>query len=77
VPFWSWMAYNGGIDFVLDAPLIVLDSKDLRFNTNKKALIIKVRYFKHCRLEQKGKEHAIFTKAGRVGSLWFNIWTNN
>lgn len=77
VPSWSWMAYNGGIDFVSDAPLMVPDSNDLQFDTDQEALIVKIRHFKHCRLEQKEKEHAIFAEAGRVGSLWFDMEANN
>ena len=74
-PSWSWMAYNGGIDFISNSRLIVPGSKDLQFNTNREALVVKIRQFKNCRREQEEKEHAIFADPGRVGSLWFDTAT--
>ncbi|KAF2181497.1 HET-domain-containing protein [Zopfia rhizophila CBS 207.26] len=73
-PSWSWMAYYGGIDFISKSSLIIPDFKDLEFDANdQEALIVKVRQFKNCRLEQEEKEHAIFADPGRVGALWFDI----
>jgi hypothetical protein len=72
-PSWSWMAYYGGIDFVSTSRLRVPNSEDLRFDTDQEAIIVKIRQFKNCRLEQQEKEHAIFADQGRVGSLWFDM----
>jgi len=75
VPSWSWMAYNGGIDFMSDSTLMVPRSKDLGLDTNREVLVVKIRQFEYCRMEQKEKEHAIFADSGRVGSLWFDMAT--
>jgi len=77
-PSWSWMAYYGGIDFVSKSSLMVPDFKDLGFDADdREALIVKVRQFKNCRLEEEEKEHAIFADPGRVGSLWFDMGAEN
>ena len=75
VPSWSWMAYNGGIDFISNSSIMVPDSKDLRFDTNREALVVKIRQFENCQMGQEEKEYAIFADPGRVGSLWFDIAT--
>jgi hypothetical protein len=67
------MAYYGGIDFVSNSPLRIPNFKDLRFDTDQEAIIVKIRQLKNCRLEQQEKEHAIFADRGRVGSLWFDM----
>ncbi|KAK3380806.1 heterokaryon incompatibility protein-domain-containing protein [Podospora didyma] len=77
VPSWSWMAYSGGIDFLSDAKedLTIPPRADLDFTEGGKALKVKVRRFgENCRMEQKGKEHAIIDGVEkRVGSVWFNV----
>ena len=75
VPSWSWMAYNGGIDFMSNSRLMVPGSKDLRFDTDREALVVKIRQFENCQMEQEEKEHAIVANLGRVGSLWFDVAT--
>ena len=77
VPSWSWMAYPGGIDFVSDSSLMVPDPEDLRFGADQEALIVKVRQFKNCRLKPEGKVCAILAGPQSVGSLWFDMETNN
>ena len=72
VPSWSWMAYNGGIDFMSNSSIMVPSYEDLRFDTNREALVVKIRQFENC---QMGQEHAIFADPGRVGSLWFDMAT--
>jgi hypothetical protein len=69
------MAYNGGIDFMSNSRLIVPCSRDLGFDTNQEALVVKIRQFEYCRMEQEEKEHAIFANSRRVGSLWFDMAT--
>jgi len=76
VPSWSWMAYYGGIDFMSNSSLKVPDYEDLRFDTDSKALIVKVRQFENCRMEPEEKECAIFADSERVGSLWFDMGAN-
>ncbi|KAF2174589.1 hypothetical protein K469DRAFT_743604 [Zopfia rhizophila CBS 207.26] len=50
------MAYNGGIDFMSNSRLMVPDSEDLQFDTDREALVVKVRQFKNYRLESEGEE---------------------
>lgn len=75
VPSWSWMVYNGGIDFMSNSRLMVPRYEDLRFDTSRGALVVKIRQFENCRMEREEKEHAIFADPGRVGSLWFDTAT--
>jgi hypothetical protein len=75
VPSWSWMAYDGEIGFMSDSALMVPRSEDLGFDPNREALVVKIRQFECCRMEQGEKEHAIFDDSRRVGSLWFDMET--
>ncbi|OXV10397.1 hypothetical protein Egran_01842 [Elaphomyces granulatus] len=75
VPSWSWMAYDGEIGFMSDSALMVPRSEDLGFDLNRETLVVKIRQFEHCRMEQGEKEHAIFADSRRVGSLWFDMET--
>ncbi|KAK0638916.1 heterokaryon incompatibility protein-domain-containing protein [Cercophora newfieldiana] len=73
VPSWSWMAYSRGIDFISDPTLVVPPHTDLCFHNNKPALIVKVRQFANCRIEQEGERYAIVADTGKmVGTLWFD-----
>jgi hypothetical protein len=76
VPSWSWMAYPGGIDFILDAnpSLTVPRAVDLGFIEDGKALNVKARKFSgDFRMEDKGEGHAIFDGTEQVGSLWYDM----
>lgn len=76
VPSWSWMAYPGGIDFILDTirHLKVPNAIDLGFINDGKALNIRVRKFVgDFRMEDKGKEYAVFGGTEHVGSIWFDV----
>jgi hypothetical protein len=75
VPSWSWMTYNGGIDFMSDSTIMIPRFEDLGFDTNREALVVKIRQFEYCQMEQEEKEHAIFANLQRVGSLWFDMAT--
>jgi hypothetical protein len=73
------MAYPGAIDFITDAKqrLMVPRSADLDFTEDGKALNVKVRQFKDCRIFQYGKQCRIFDRTAfawirKVGSLWFD-----
>jgi hypothetical protein len=71
VPSWSWMAYNGGIQF-MDIPFGTVDWIDnLRFDEEcKHALITNVGEFRDCTMEPDGKYYAILdfsrTKRGWI-----------
>jgi hypothetical protein len=83
VPSWSWMAYDGGIQF-MDIPFGKLDWDDdfrfnnwidkLRFNKHKCALVTNVCVFRNCGLEQRDTSYAILdsNKAER-GQIQFDI----
>ncbi|KAF4333927.1 heterokaryon incompatibility [Fusarium beomiforme] len=80
VPSWSWMAYPGAIDFILDAKqrIMVPRSEDLDFADDGDTLIVKVRRFTDCRIGQDEKRFAIFARTifawtRKVGSLWFDV----
>jgi hypothetical protein len=75
-PSWSWMVFYGGIDFLSNSELMVPDSKDLRFHTDRESLIVKVRQFENCRLGVGENEHTIFADSRKVGCLWFDIRAN-
>jgi hypothetical protein len=70
------MAYDGEIGFMLDSMLLVPRSEDLGFDPNGEALVVKIRQFECCRMEQGEEEHAVFANSRRVGSLWFDMATN-
>ena len=76
VPSWSWMAYPGGIDFILDAEpfLRVPRTVDLGFIEDGKALNVKVRKFSgDFQIEDKGEEYAVVGGTEQVGSIWFDV----
>ena len=60
VPSWSWMAYNGGIQF-MDIPFGTVDWIDnLRFDKGRElVLITDVGEFRDCTMEPDGKYYAI------------------
>jgi hypothetical protein len=51
---------------------------DLRFDTEPQyALLIQVRTFQNCRIEQQGSQHSVFdTESEEVGVLWFDVKTD-
>lgn len=71
VPSWSWMAYNGGIQF-MDIPFGTVDWIDnLRFDKGRElVLITNVGEFRDCTMEPDGKHYAILdssrTKRGWI-----------
>ena len=75
VPSWSWMAYNGGIDFMSNSSIMVPGYKDLRFDTNQEVLVVKIRQFENCEMRQEEKEYVIYAGPGKVGCLWFDMAT--
>jgi hypothetical protein len=54
---------------------MVPGSKGLRFDTDREALVVEIRQFENCQMEQEEKEHAIVANLGRAGSLWFDVVT--
>jgi hypothetical protein len=82
-PSWSWMAYDGGIQF-MDIPFSDVDWNDdfpfnnwfdkLRFSKHKCALITNVCVFRNCSLEQRDTSFAILdsSKAER-GQIQYDV----
>jgi hypothetical protein len=65
VPSWSWMAYNGGIQFMSIAFGTVDWNKNLRFDTEiDHALVTDVGNFQACTLKQEEMHHAILDLSG-------------
>lgn len=76
VPSWSWMAYSGGIEFILDPnPSSRFPRfKDLDFADDRPALNFKVRNFGgSCRMGQNKEKYIILDGEEEVGSLWFDM----
>ncbi|KAK4207642.1 hypothetical protein QBC37DRAFT_298305 [Rhypophila decipiens] len=76
VPSWSWMAYSGGINFIIDRTdrLHVPRSKDLDFTKDGKALKVQVRTFHgNCQMEKREEEYALVDGTKTVGFLWFDV----
>jgi hypothetical protein len=70
VPSWSWMAYNGGIQFI-DIPFSKVDwNNNLQFDKERElALITRVGKFRDCTMEPDGKHYAILD-SGRTKRGW-------
>jgi len=70
VPSWSWMAYNGGIQF-MDIPFGTVDwINNLRFDKGRElVLITDVGEFRDCTMEPDGKYYAILD-FGRTKRGW-------
>ncbi|KAK4223174.1 hypothetical protein QBC38DRAFT_539173 [Podospora fimiseda] len=76
VPSWSWMAYSGGIDFILEPTdqFLVPHRDDLCFADDGRALNIKVRNFgEGYRVEENGENYDIMVGTEKVGSLWLDM----
>lgn len=72
VPSWSWMFYDGGIDFLTHSMLRVPDFGKLRFDSNR-GIDIEVRQFQACYMEERGEKHMIFAGTDEVGFLYFDM----
>ncbi|KAH8719320.1 heterokaryon incompatibility protein-domain-containing protein [Phaeosphaeriaceae sp. PMI808] len=68
VPSWSWMAYNGGIQF-MDIPFGTIDWIDnLQFDKEyESALIADVGKFRDCTMKPDGDHYAVLNLFGRKG----------
>jgi hypothetical protein len=74
VPSWSWMAYNGGIQF-MDIPFGTVDWIDnLRFDKGRElALITDVGEFRDCTMEPDGKHYAIRDSGRKRGWIQYDV----
>ncbi|KAI2883409.1 hypothetical protein CBS76997_11404 [Aspergillus niger] len=66
VPSWSWMLYNGKIDFLTKSNLMVPSEQSLSFDSSGRGINIEVRQLEDCYTRERDGEHIIFTKTKRV-----------
>ncbi|CAH0045052.1 unnamed protein product, partial [Clonostachys solani] len=80
VPSWSWMAYDGSIEFIdkFRYELRIPQSKDLEFAQDGTELSVKIRRFENCHLGEN-KSDGNYTVKGihgateNVGSMWYDM----
>ncbi|KAF2189976.1 HET-domain-containing protein [Zopfia rhizophila CBS 207.26] len=75
IPSWSWMAYDGGIQF-MDIPFGEVDWNDkLRFNKeHKHALVTDIGVFWKCSMEKRDTRYAILDLSkGKRGWIQYDI----
>jgi len=83
VPSWSWMAYNGGIQF-MDIPYgdvgwnnrLQFDRKYKRMFFSKKgkhALVTDVGVFQNCTMEQRDVSYTILNSSKDIGRIQYDI----
>ncbi|GKZ27648.1 hypothetical protein AbraCBS73388_005175, partial [Aspergillus brasiliensis] len=66
VPSWSWMLYNGKIDFLTKRDLKVPGGQSLGFDDSESGINIEVRQFEGCYTGERDGEHIIFTCTKKV-----------
>ena len=71
VPTWSWMFYNGSIEFLAPSVLRVPKLENLSFKLNW-AINIEVRQFKSCCMNQTDNL-TIFADTENVGFIYFDM----
>lgn len=71
VPSWSWMFYNGSIEFLTDSWLRVAKVENLSFESNW-GINIEVRQFKSCCMNQTNN-FTILADTGNVGFIYFDM----
>ncbi|CAH0025819.1 unnamed protein product [Clonostachys rhizophaga] len=79
VPSWSWMAYDGSIEFIdkFRYELRIPQSSDLEFAQDGEDLV-KIRKFENCRLGENKRDNEYIVRALRgaieeVGSIWYDM----
>ncbi|KAI8711915.1 HET domain-containing protein [Fusarium sp. LHS14.1] len=77
VPLWSWMAYDGSIDFIINYhyEMGIPRDADLGFTPDGKRLNVRIWQFENCQLgENEGcNEYAVYAGNKKIGSLWFDM----
>ncbi|PWY95760.1 hypothetical protein BO94DRAFT_600341 [Aspergillus sclerotioniger CBS 115572] len=63
---WSWMLYNGKIDFLTQSDLKVPRHQSLSFDESERGINIEVRQFEGCYTQERDGEHIIFTSTKKV-----------
>ena len=71
VPSWSWMFYNGSIEFLTPSRLTVSEVTTLSFELNQ-CINIKVQQFESCYIDQTDNL-TILADAGNVSSIYFDM----
>lgn len=73
VPSWSWMLYNGKIDFLTKSYLQVPRNQSLSFDNSGRGINIEVQQFEGCYTRERDGGHIIFSGAEEVGFLYFDM----
>lgn len=71
VPSWSWMFYNGNIEFLTDSTLRVSEVIKLNFESNQ-GISIEIRQFESCCMNQTDN-FTILADTGNVGFIYFDM----
>jgi hypothetical protein len=76
LPSWSWMTYSHIHFEPVKRQLKVPAAADLRFDTERKVLLVQVRVFQNCRMKRKESQYTILDAESKVvGGLWFDMTT--
>ncbi|RAK82870.1 HET-domain-containing protein [Aspergillus costaricaensis CBS 115574] len=73
VPSWSWMLYNGKIDFLTKSDLKVPENQSLSFDDSDSGINIEVRQLDGCYTRGRDGEYMIFMGTEKVGVLHFDM----
>lgn len=73
VPTWSWLFYDGEIDFLTYSSLWIPGSQSLSFDSSECAINIEVRQFEGRYTLGRDGKHIIFTGTEEVGFLYFDM----
>lgn len=72
VPSWSWMFYDGSIEFLTYSLLKVPKYEILSFGSNQ-AIKIGVRQFEYCHMDQEHENLKILADTTEVGFICFDL----
>ncbi|RSM07726.1 hypothetical protein CDV31_008506 [Fusarium ambrosium] len=77
VPSWSWMAYDGSIEFIImyQYELRIPRDTDLGFSQEGKELNVKIRRFENCQLGKVKRSggYSVCDADEKIGTLWFDM----
>ncbi|RDH22700.1 HET-domain-containing protein [Aspergillus niger ATCC 13496] len=73
VPSWSWMFYNGKVDFLTRSTLLVPQFQSLNFDDSMRSINIEVREFEYHHMSRRDREYIIYADTGEIGSLYFDM----
>ncbi|PWY68924.1 HET-domain-containing protein [Aspergillus eucalypticola CBS 122712] len=72
VPSWSWMFYNGKVDFLAYSTIRVPQFQSLNFDDSMRSINIEVREFEYHHMSGRDREYMIYADIGEIGCLYFD-----